>query len=246
LLNIVGMLASTRVRVGLATVLDDDRLGRKSLAEVAALGTDVRGVKLAGPDTHLVVVDAAGGQSSVVADRTAPDLEIPPFWSSRVLILSGLSAVASRLAAFCKAARRARRDGTVVVLDVVGSLRRWAGQDPRVISMVLREADVVRCSFLDLAMIGTAIATVRNAMRSSATLVINDDRGTSAIGTFGEVRVEAVRESLASGGFGEAYTAAICAEFARPRREVETPGARWNRILRYEVPRMAAAWPVTQ
>jgi sugar/nucleoside kinase (ribokinase family) len=233
LLNIAKMLARTKVHVGLATVLEDNRLGRASVAEMTTLGMDVGGVKLAPPFTDFVVVDAAGGQSSVIAESgVATDLEIPPSWSSQVLLLSGLSAVTSRLAAFCKAARTARRHGTVVLLDVVGSLRHWAGRDPRVISMVLREADVVRGSFLDLAVIGTDSATVRRAMRSNATLVMSDDLGATAIGAFGEVRVQAPSGSIAPERFGEACTAAICAELARPRRVAETQSARWHRILR--------------
>jgi sugar/nucleoside kinase (ribokinase family) len=240
LLNVARMLVLTEVRVGLATVLEDNHLGRTWLAEMAGLGMGVGGVKLGPPAIDLLVVDGACGQSCVLSDRgTARELEIPPSWSSQVLLLSGLSAVTSRLAALCKAARRARRDGTVVVLDVVGSLRHWAGRDPRVISMVLREADLVRCSFLDLAVIGTDPATTRRAMRPDATLVINDDLGTTAMGTFGEVRVQAQPETIAD-GFAEGCTAAICAEFARPRSVAETQSGRWHRILRHGAPRMAA------
>jgi len=218
--------------IGHVSEREDDRFGRTSLAEIAALGMNVGGVKLGSPVTELVVVDAAGGQSRVVSDpATAAELEIPPSWSSRVLLLSGLSAVTSRLAAFCKAARGARRNGTVVVLDVVGSLRHWAGRDPRVISMVLREADVVRCSYLDLAVIGADSASVRRAMRPNATLVVNDDSITKATGAFGEVKVKALPQSVAADVFAEACTAAICAELARPERIEETPIGRWHRIL---------------
>ena len=121
-----------------------------------------------------------------------------------------------------------------MVLDVVGSLRHWAGRDPRVISMVLREADVVRGSLLDLAVIGADAATVRRAMRSHATLVLNEDTGTTATGPFGEVRVEAPRESASPRASVEGCTAAICAELARPRSVAETPAGRWRRVLGHE------------
>jgi sugar/nucleoside kinase (ribokinase family) len=248
LLNVTRMLALTRVRVGLATVLQDDRLGRTWLAALAAMRRlDVSGVKLGSPVTELVVVDAAGGQSSVISEAgAAPEIEIPASWSSQVLLLSGLSAVTSRLAAFCKAARRARRDGTLVVLDVVGSLRHWAGRDPRVISMVLREADVVRCSYLDLAVIGADSANVRRALRPNATLVINNGGASTAIGAFDEVRVKAPRTSIAPEVLAEACTAAICAEFARPRSDAETASARWHRILGDGALRVANGWQGTQ
>jgi sugar/nucleoside kinase (ribokinase family) len=242
LLNIATMLAVTRVRVGLATALEDDRFGRRSRAEMAALGVDVSAVKLASVVTDLVIVDASGGQSWVTsAGGEVTDLEIPPSWSSQVLLLSGVSAITSRLAALCKAARRARRHGTVVVLDVVGSLRHWADHDPRVISMVLREADVVRCSVFDLAVIGLDSATVRRAMRSNATLVVNDAAGTVAVGTFGAVEVRACPESIAPQRYAESCAAAICAEFARPQAVAETQSGRWYRVLREEAPRLATS-----
>jgi sugar/nucleoside kinase (ribokinase family) len=186
---------------------------------------------LAVPAAGLVVVDAAGGQLGVVSEPgTARDFEIPPGWSSQVLLLSGLSPITSKAAALCKAARKARRDGTIVVLDVVGGLRRWAGRDPRTISMVIREADVVRCTLMDLAMLGTDSANVRRAMRPDATLVVGDDARTTAAGPFGEVRFRA--PSGASEDASERCTAAVCAELARPHRQAESHEGRWHRILR--------------
>jgi fructokinase/2-dehydro-3-deoxygluconokinase len=247
LLSVAKMLALADVHVGLATVLDDDRVGRASLAEVAALGVAVSGVKLAPRAAGVLVVDASGAASCVLSELgTTADLEIPAAWASPVLLLSGLSAVTSRLAAYCKAERRARRDGALVVLDAVGGLRHWAGRDPRVISMVLREADVVRCSSLDLAVIGTDSAAVRRAMRSNATLVLNDDATASALGPFGEVKVRATEAAMAPEGFPEACTAAICAEFARPQRAAESLSARWHRILRHETQRLVSSWPLAR
>jgi sugar/nucleoside kinase (ribokinase family) len=232
LLAVTRMLAQTGARVGLATALADDRAARASVADVAALGVDVGAVTFGASAASLVVVDASGGQSPLLEDeRRETDLEIPASWSAQVLFLSGLSAVTSQLAALCKAARRARRNGTVVVLDVVGSLRHWAGRDARVISMVLHEADVVCCSVMDLAVIGTDSAAVRRAMRPSATLVVSDAEGATAIGAFGELTSKAPRESLADEAFADAIPAAICAEYARPRAVAESTSARWHRIL---------------
>src|SRR6185312_7986457 len=104
--------------------------------------------------------------------------------------------ITSKAAALWKAARRARREGTAVVLDVTGSLRQWAGADARMMSMVLRTADVVRCSHLALAVLGTDSPSVRRSMRPDGTLVVSE------------------------GGYeaGARRTAAICAKLARPRR----------------------------
>jgi fructokinase/2-dehydro-3-deoxygluconokinase len=245
LVNVTTMLTLSRLHVGWATVLEDDRLGRALLAEMAAIDVDVGAVRLASVGTDLVVVDASGGWSGLLSDRNrATQVEVPSSWSSQVLLLSGLKPVTSSLAAFCKAARRARRDGTAIVLDLVGSLRDWNGHDPRVILMLLREADVVRCSLFDLAVIGTDAEAVRRAMKSNATLVLDDDGGATAVGTFGDVRVQASRESSAREILAECYTAAICVEYARPRGVAETPGGRWHRVLRREAPRLAASVPL--
>lgn len=241
LLDVTRTLARARLHVALATVLEDDAVGRSSRKELAALGIEVGAVTLASVTTDLVLVDASGGHSvlgTTAGHETAN--AIPASWSSRVLLLSGMSAITSTLAATCKAARRARRAGTVVVLDLIGSLRHWAGRDARIIAMVLREADVVRCSTMDLAVIGTDAASVRRAMRPQATLVINDENGTIALGAFGEVRASPPAP-LPRTRMAAACTAAICAELARPSTHAETPSARWHRILAHQTPRLASA-----
>ncbi len=233
LLDVGGTLARAGMRVGLATVLDDDRLGRAARAEIAALGIDVDGVKLASPAPRLFLVDAGGGELDLASERDeARELEVPPHWASQVLLLSGLSPVTSRVAALCRAARRARRDGTVVVLDVVTGLRPWMGQDPRKITMLLREVDVVRCSFFELAAVGIDWASVRAAMRPETTLVVHDLGAATATGPFGEVRVQGRRDDAGRPGAAEACTAAICAELARPRRDAVSDEGRWHRVLR--------------
>jgi fructokinase/2-dehydro-3-deoxygluconokinase len=232
LLDVTRRLARAGVRVGLAATLDDDRFGRACAEELAAVGVDVGGVRLAPRGPGFFVVDAAGGGLGVIAERgEARDLEIPPAWSSPLLLLSGLSPVTSRAAAFCRAARKARRDGATSVLDLAGSLREWVGRDPRTIAMLVREADVVCCTYVDLAVIGTDAASVRGALRQGATLVIGDDATTTATGAFGEVRVEGRREKTQAAA-ADACTAAICAELARPARIAESAAARWDRILR--------------
>jgi sugar/nucleoside kinase (ribokinase family) len=244
LLGVARRLARRAMRVGLAIVLDDDRFGRSSVAEATSTGIDVGGVTLAPPAAGLVVVDAAGGQLGVLSEGGAErEFEVPPGWSSHVLLLSGLSPVTSKAAALCRAARRARREGTIVVLDAVGSLHQWTGRDPRTVAMVLREADVVRCSHIDLAVLGTESASVRRAMRPDATLVVGDDAGTTAIGTFGEVRVNG--RARASQDASEECTAAICAELARPQRGARGAGAResldarWHGVLSAQTARIS-------
>ena len=234
IVHIARLLARTGIRVGLATVLEDDVLGRTWLQRAAALGIDVGGVSLASPVMSLVVVDAAGDQSVVLSERDKEtELDVPSEWSSQVLLLSGVSPVTSTAAALCKAARKARREGTSAVLDLTASWRLWAGRDPRTVAMVLREVDVVRCSYADLAVLGGDVASVRRAMRPSATLVINDAKGAMAAGPFGEVECSLpASDGLRIQNEGDSCTVAVCAEWARPSTLAESVGARWRRVLR--------------
>jgi hypothetical protein len=240
--DVTKMLLPGGLRVAWAAVLEDDRRSRALLAEASALDVDVRGVVLAPSTPDLVVVDVSGAWSGRAPEGRRPTpFELPESWSSQVLLLSGLAPVTASLADFCKSARRARRDGTFVVLDLAGSPRAWFGRDPRLLGMVLREADVVRCSFFDLAAIGTDAEAVRRAMRSDATLVLDDEAGATATGPFGEVRVEVAPGSSVVGVMAESFTAAICVEHAKPRGAGESAAGRWHRILRNEAPTLAIA-----
>ena len=168
-------LAAQGVRVGLATVLPDDTFGRSCFARIAAAGVDVGGVSLASPRSGFVRVDvtARGGRLLAGAEEEPP-LEVPVGWSSRLLLLSGITPVVSHAAASCKAARAARRKGGFVLIDFNASLHLWAGRDPRTIQMVLHEVDAARCSVADLAALGTDVAAVRAALRPRATLMVAD------------------------------------------------------------------------
>jgi sugar/nucleoside kinase (ribokinase family) len=229
IVDVATRLAQRGLRVGLATVFDDDRRGRAQKARLAERRVDVGGVRLEAAATGLVVVDAVGGELDVLAERGASrEFEIPRGWSSQVLLVSGLSPLTSKAAALCRAARRARRDGAIVVLDASGSLRQWAGRDPRTMAMVVREAHVVRCSVLDLAILGTDAASFRRALRADATLVVCDGAGAIATGPFGELRADCDR---ATDDADERCTTAICDELARPARAVESDAGRWHRLL---------------
>jgi sugar/nucleoside kinase (ribokinase family) len=233
--NIALALAGEGLRVGLTTVLADDSFGRGSFERIAESGVDVGGVSLARPRPGFVRVDASGSAAELTAqgDNDAM-LEVPPGWAARVLLLSGLSPVVPHAAALCKAARAARRRGSVVVIDFNASFHEWAGRDPRTIQMVLREVDVARCSLADLAVLGTDAAAVRAALRANATLVVGDGAGGAvATGAFGEVAfVPPAGTRLRASGVGDACTAAICAELSRVGVPGESVSARWFRALR--------------
>jgi 2-dehydro-3-deoxygluconokinase len=233
--NVALALAREGLRTGLATVLTDDDFGRRTLEKIAASGVDVGGVALARTRAGFVLVDASGGAKQVpsLAEEESP-LRVPRQWSSQILILSGVSPVISHAAALCKAARAARRQGALVVVDFNASLHVWAGRDPRMLRGLLREVDVARCSLADLAVLGMDVTTVRSVLRRSAVLVVGEGAGEAmATGPFGEVTF-APREALPirPNGAGDAFTAAVCAELVRPAEPGESPNALWYRALR--------------
>jgi sugar/nucleoside kinase (ribokinase family) len=228
-------LAQRGLRVGLAAALADDAFGRALHAKVATAGVYVGGVVLGPPRAGLVVVEAAGSAQRVVA-REAEDalpVAVPEAWAAQVLLLTGLAPALPYAAGLCKAARAARRVGSIIVVDVNARRRRWAGRDPRVIHAMLREADVVRCSTEDLAALGIDAAAMRAEMRRNATLVLTDGAAAArAVGPFGEV-VKAPRVVAAAGsaGAGDAFTAALCAELARTGDHGADRIDRWDRML---------------
>ncbi len=223
-------------RVGLATVLVDDAVGRSAFEQIAASGVDVSAVRLARARSGLVIVDEGGDLSQLPSDlEQKPAFEIPAGWSSDLLLLSGLSPVLEHTAALCKAARRARREGSLVVLDFNALLRAWAGRDARAIRMVLREVDVARTSFADLAALGLEVDGVRALLPSTATLVVSEPGGRAiARGPFGEVVVAAPRTApgaLPPIGAGAALMVAICGELLRRDEPGESAEAVWHRAL---------------
>jgi 2-dehydro-3-deoxygluconokinase len=232
-INAALALARQGLRVGLATVLSDDTLGRATKEQIAAKGVDISGVELARPTSGLVFVRGGARQVVPVHEEERP-VSIPEGWSSQVLLLSGMSPIVSHGAALCKAARAGRRAGSVVVVDVNARWDLWEGRDARSILMILREADVVWCSAEDLFGVSMSALEVRASMRTNAVLALSDGAGSAFVsGPFGEVARTAApagRERLATDG-GDAFATAICAELARAGHPGEESGALWKRAL---------------
>lgn len=228
-------LARERVRVGLCTVFADDEAGREASRRCAAAGVDVGGVRLAASaPAGLLVVDAGGGTQLVAARGEEAPLEVPSAWSCSVLLLSGLNPAVEHAAAACRAARAARRDGALVVVDFDASLRMWAGRDGRTALMVLREAHVARCSVADLAVLGMDPASARAALRPDAILVVSDGLGgVVASGPFGDALFTPPQGSQPpEPGSGDVMTACICADLTRRGPPGESATSRWHRTLR--------------
>jgi sugar/nucleoside kinase (ribokinase family) len=233
-LNAALALARLGLRVGLATALGDDTFGRALCGRIAAAGVDVGGVVFGPPRTGLVFVQGSGEARQVVSFREDEQpLTVPAAWAGQVLLLSGLSPVVSHGAALVKAARAARRVGSMVVIDANARRHAWAGRDPRAIRTVLREADVVRCSAEDLAVLGLDPAGVRAALRKGAVLVVSLGAGEAwASGPFGEVAAPAEKPGLVRApGAGDRFTAGLCADLARAGSLGEDRPERWQRTL---------------
>ncbi|NUP07036.1 MAG: carbohydrate kinase family protein [Polyangiaceae bacterium] len=209
-------IARAGIRVGLATVVEDDTPGRAMFDRIAASGVDVGGVAVAPARASLVFVDGTGAAREVgaSADDGQP-IAVPPSWSSRVLLLSGLSPVVSHEAALCKAARAGRRAGAIVVVDVRARWHLWAGRDTRAIRSVVREADVVSCRAEDFAILGLDASALRAQMRKDAVLVTSN--GVCwASGPFGEIaRKTPAALGLSATSVEDPLTVSICTELVR-------------------------------
>lgn len=226
-------LARHGARVGLATILPDDRMGRALRTRIESAGVDVRGVRLAPPRRAVVVVSGAGAASELASvDAVDEPLVVPDTWSSSVLLLSGLTPIVADAAALCRAARSARRRGAIVVVDINARWRAWAGRDPRAARMILREADVVRASTRDLSTLALDPTSVREITRRDAVHVVTNDAGDAcATGPFGEVTVAGSGKprSILE---GDVFTATICAELARTADPRPDRDDVWKAILR--------------
>lgn len=232
--NVALALVHQGFRVGLATVAADDELSRAWRDRAAAANIDVGGVTLAAPTEQIVVVaEGSDADAPVFAEEEEPPFEVPSGWSAQTLVLSGVSPVVSHAAALCRAARAARRDGSLVVLDFNAGVRAWSGHDPRTIQMVLREVDVARCTLADLAVLGLDVDAVRAHLRDTAVIVVGSGTtGAVATGPFGVVDyVPAGAARLQRSGGGDAFTAALAATLTRRGRPGESPEALWRRAL---------------
>lgn len=228
-------LARAGLRVGLAAALADHASSRALVARVAASGVDTGGVSLAPACAQLVVPEGATEARHLVAHRPEDELPmaIPEGWVAPVLLLSGVSPALGPMSGLCRAARAARRAGSVVVVDLNARWHIWAGRDPRTLHALLREADVVRCSGADLLRLGIEERQVRAALRPSAVLTLTQGPGAArAVGPFGVV-VRSPSEAIQAraAGAGDAFTAALCLELARTGDHAPERSDVWTRTL---------------
>lgn len=206
-------------RAGLAITVGDDVLGYAFGARIAREPIAAIAERYAGVRTGLVLLERAGDGPVVIAYRAPeePRVEVPETWEAPVLLISGLVPGRAHATGMRAAARDARRHGRTVVIDVNARRRLWTGHDPAAIRAVLREADVVKCSRIDLAVLGRDAASMQREMRRSAALIVTDGPDAArALGPFGEVAraTKAIRGRDPSGA-GDAFAAAVAMAIAR-------------------------------
>ncbi|MEO8876646.1 MAG: hypothetical protein ABI461_13730 [Polyangiaceae bacterium] len=215
------------LRVGLATVLQDDSVGRTVVDKLESAGIDVGGVCFSSPTSSVFFVRGGALQTLHEGKEDAP-ISIPEGWSSQVLLLSGMSPVVSHGAALCKAARAARRAGSTVIVDLHADWNLWRGRDWRSTRMILREADVVWASGEDLLGLDLDVPSLRAAMRPNAVLATHTLGCTSAFGSFGAVTHPS---KLGPTDRDDDLVAAICFELKHAKNNGENDASLWTRAL---------------
>ncbi|MFO0613312.1 MAG: PfkB family carbohydrate kinase [Polyangiaceae bacterium] len=230
------------LRVGLAGNATDDPASRASVEKARAERVDVGGVRLIDGQA-LRVIDGRGGVAtsdarevplSPLEQQAREDLtgvSIPSGWSASLLALSGVNPSVEASASFCKAARAARRAGSLVLLDPNVRWTLWRGRDARLVLMALRDADAVWCTAEDLFGLNLDLDTLRSALRSDAVLVTLDGEGRlAASGAFGVVRP--ALDALPPVGESGWFTAGIAAALVKRGRPMLLEPEPWLEALR--------------
>jgi sugar/nucleoside kinase (ribokinase family) len=226
-------LARRGLRVALVTTLPFGFEGRLLHRELTAAGVDTTGVALTDVAPRLVVLDRTGeAHDRSDVDATGRALEVPEGFGARVFLASGLSPLVSRAAALCKAARAARRRGSIVVVEVQARWQLWMGQDPRAVRSILREADVVRITTGDLATLGLDVDAIRAEMRPSAVLVGSQSVDEAWVsGPFGTLAPKSHEPRSSAPIEPDVLAAVICDELARAGTPSEDRPELWERAL---------------
>jgi sugar/nucleoside kinase (ribokinase family) len=227
--NVALALAGLGRTAGLVATIGADALGDALVARLEARGVDAAFVKRTSTRTGLLFGErAAHPRFLSYRDGEAVPV-LPRSWRARVVLLTGVLPSEAQARTFGAAARAARRRGARVVVDLNARPRFWKGQraaGPDAWLAWLGEADVVKASEEDLAILRLRAPSLRARMRAEAVLVVTaGPRPARAEGPFGIVEVSAPRRTPASTlGAGDAFTAGLLDALLR--------NDAWERALR--------------
>ncbi|HHH11701.1 MAG TPA: hypothetical protein ENK23_06480 [Sorangium sp.] len=228
--NVARALVSAKVPTALLGQLADDVLGQALRFTLAAWGVDTSALVLKPGRCGLVFIER-GTAAQVRCVAYAPQarhwlkqLPLPQRGNCRALHVGALATVGNVQLAHARLARRLRRQGALVLVDVNARPRLWQHRrlslaNKRLLSL----AHVVKASREDLAVLGLssapgAVAAAREALgcRAATLVVTRAGQSTSAHGRWGSMR-RSVPPALVvnSVGAGDAFCAgmlhALCA-----------------------------------
>jgi sugar/nucleoside kinase (ribokinase family) len=253
--NVAMALCRRGLSAGLCAGVGDDPMGRGLCERVAEEGVDVRHVRSGTERTGIVFVErartgqpdgareagkGAPGRFPRVVNYRRPEDEsvalaraIPDRFEARGVHVGSIIPSRSMVRLLSGVMRQARRDGCLVTLDINARPRLWANARRASHWAVVGEADVVKCSALDLAVMGIGPEAMASHLRPSATLVItNGAAAARAVGPFGEVvRAPRARRGGGALGAGDAFCAGVIAAILGAGRGHSLDRAQWHEAL---------------
>lgn len=246
--NVALHLAKLGVRTGIVGVVGDDPLGAALIERLTREGVDVRHMHKMAARTGLVLI--SNDPAVAVAYRAAEE-EAQAFryalngeYSAQIMHFSSLLPNRTAIHALAKAAQRARKSGSTVMVDANLRPRLWRGDAVAKTNPyeLLEVADAVKVSADDLKVLGVEDPQVlRDKLRPEAILfVTNGPAPTRAWSPRGMVEVDVVKLDVPMAvGAGDAFVAGCLSTMLdlHPRlwatlTELEGIVARGNAIAR--------------
>ncbi len=225
-------LLSRGARVGLVTRFTDDSFGRDLRARLAHTGMALEGATLGQAPRGILLLEGTRRGREVVPYRDEEvTFDIPDDWRASVLLLSGVSPVISHTASLCRAARRVRKAGGCVLLDLRARYHQWQGRDARALHALVGEADVVRARSDDLAVLAWDEPSLAARLRKDAVLVVSRAEGLFVRGAFGDLGVPAPAVTEADRSPNDELLADLAFEIARGSRTVLARAETWKKAL---------------
>ncbi len=214
--NVARHLVKLGVRAGIVGVVGDDPLGAALTERLAREGIDVRHMHKMSARTGLVLIS---NDPAVAVGYRAADEEAQAFryalngeYSAQIVHFSSLLPNRTAIHALTKAAQRARKTGSAVVVDANLRPRLWRNDAVAKTNPyeLLEVADMVKVSVDDLKVLGVEDPMVlRDKLRPDAILIVTSGASpTRAWSARGMVEVDVVKLDVPMAvGAGDAFVA---------------------------------------